>query len=58
MPFNPYKGNRGVTRAWHAMKNSLNGFRVAIREESTFPSGADARGNPGVVRHLRAGLAG
>lgn len=36
LPFNPYKGNRGVTRAWHAMKNSLNGFRVAIREESAF----------------------
>lgn len=36
LPFNPYKGNRGVTRAWHALKNSLNGFRVAIREESAF----------------------
>ncbi|KMZ13209.1 Diacylglycerol kinase [Candidatus Burkholderia humilis] len=36
LPFNPYKGNRGVTRAWHAMKNSLYGFRVAIREESAF----------------------
>ncbi|WP_250509248.1 diacylglycerol kinase [Caballeronia sp. GACF4] len=36
LPFNPYKGNRGFTRAWHAMKNSLNGFRVAIREESAF----------------------
>ncbi|ASW00506.1 diacylglycerol kinase [Paraburkholderia aromaticivorans] len=36
LPFNPYKGNRGVTRAWHAMKNSLAGFRVAIREESAF----------------------
>jgi len=36
LPFNPYKGNRGLTRAWHAMKNSLNGFRVAIREESAF----------------------
>jgi diacylglycerol kinase (ATP) len=35
-PFNPYKGNRGLTRAWHALKNSLNGFRVAIREESAF----------------------
>ncbi len=33
---NPYKGNRGLTRAWHAMKNSLAGFRVAIREESAF----------------------
>jgi len=36
LPFNPYKGNRGVTRAWHAMKNSFAGFRVAIREESAF----------------------
>ena len=36
LPFNPYKGNRGVTRAWHAMKNSLAGFQVAIREESAF----------------------
>lgn len=35
-PFNPYKGNRGVKRAWHALKNSVNGFRVAIREESAF----------------------
>jgi diacylglycerol kinase (ATP) len=36
LPFNPYKGNRGVTRAWHALKNSVSGFRVAIREESAF----------------------
>jgi diacylglycerol kinase (ATP) len=36
LPVNPYKGNRGFTRAWHALKNSLNGFRVAIREESAF----------------------
>ena len=36
LPFNPYKGNRGVTRAWHAMKNSISGLRVAIREESAF----------------------
>jgi diacylglycerol kinase (ATP) len=36
LPFNPYKGNRGLTRAWHAMKNSLAGFQVAIREESAF----------------------
>lgn len=35
-PFNPYKGNRGVTRAWHALKNSIAGFRVAIEEESAF----------------------
>src|SRR5260370_39424289 len=36
LPFNPYKGNRGITRAWHALKNSISGFRVAIREESAF----------------------
>ena len=36
LPFNPYKGNRGLMRAWHAMKNSLAGFQVAIREESAF----------------------
>ncbi|WMY07132.1 diacylglycerol kinase [Paraburkholderia phenoliruptrix] len=36
LPFNPYKGNRGLTRAWHAMRNSLAGFSVAIREESAF----------------------
>jgi diacylglycerol kinase (ATP) len=36
LPFNPYKGNRGITRAWHALKNSINGFRVAFREESAF----------------------
>lgn len=36
LPFNPYKGNRGVTRAWHALKNSLAGFRTAIHEESAF----------------------
>jgi len=36
LPFNPYKGNRGITRAWHALKNSINGFRVAYREESAF----------------------
>jgi len=36
LPFNPYKGNRGLTRAWHALKNSLAGFRTAIREESAF----------------------
>ena len=35
-PFNPYKGNRGLTRAWFAMKNSMAGFRVAFREESAF----------------------
>ena len=36
LPFNPYKGNRGFTRAWHALKNSIAGFRVAIKEESAF----------------------
>ncbi len=35
-PLNPYKGNRGVTRAWHALKNSISGFRDAWREESAF----------------------
>jgi diacylglycerol kinase (ATP) len=35
-PFNPYKGNRGVTRAWKALKYSIKGFRAAIREESAF----------------------
>ena len=36
LPVNPYKGNRGLTRAWHAMKNSIAGVRVAIQEESAF----------------------
>jgi diacylglycerol kinase (ATP) len=36
LPPNPYKGNRGLTRAWYALKHSVNGFRVAIREESAF----------------------
>ncbi|OJA76677.1 diacylglycerol kinase [Burkholderia ubonensis] len=36
LPPNPYKRNRGLTRAWYALKHSLNGFRVAIREESAF----------------------
>jgi diacylglycerol kinase (ATP) len=36
LPFNPYKGNRGITRAWHALKNSIAGFRTAIHEESAF----------------------
>jgi len=30
------KRHRGITRAWYALKHSLNGFRVAIREESAF----------------------
>ncbi|TMS58181.1 diacylglycerol kinase [Imbroritus primus] len=33
---NPYKHNRGLTRAWHAAKNSLSGIRFAIHEESAF----------------------
>ena len=36
LPVNPYKGNRGFTRAWRALANSIAGFRVAIREESAF----------------------
>ena len=36
LPHNPYKGNRGVMRAWFALHHSFNGFRVAIREESAF----------------------
>ncbi|KVE29746.1 diacylglycerol kinase [Burkholderia singularis] len=36
LPHNPYKGNRGIARAWYALKHSVNGFRVAIREESAF----------------------
>ncbi len=36
LPFNPYKGNRGITRAWKALKYSIKGFRAAIREESAF----------------------
>ena len=36
LPPNPYKGNRGLLRAWYALKNSYNGFCVAIREESAF----------------------
>ncbi|MBN6729638.1 diacylglycerol kinase [Burkholderia multivorans] len=36
LPPNPYKRHRGITRAWYALKHSLNGFRVAIREESAF----------------------
>lgn len=33
---NPHKGNRGLTRAWEATKNSLSGLSFAIREESAF----------------------
>lgn len=33
---NPHKGNRGLTRAWHAAKNSWCGLVYAIHEESAF----------------------
>jgi len=33
---NPHKGNRGLTRAWHAAKNSWCGLVYAFREESAF----------------------
>ena len=33
---NPHKGNRGVTRAWHAAKNSWCGIVYAYKEESAF----------------------
>jgi diacylglycerol kinase (ATP) len=33
---NPHKGNRGLTRAWHAAKNSWSGMVFAVREESAF----------------------
>ena len=33
---NPHKGNRGLTRAWHAAKNSWHGLVYAFREESAF----------------------
>ena len=33
---NPYKGNRGLTRAWHAAKNSWCGIVYAFQEESAF----------------------
>ncbi len=33
---NPHKANRGLTRAWHAAKNSWSGLVFAIREESAF----------------------
>jgi diacylglycerol kinase (ATP) len=36
LSFNPHKGSRGFMRGWRAVKNSLDGFRVAIREESAF----------------------
>lgn len=33
---NPHKGNRGLTRAWHAAKNSWCGLVYAYQEESAF----------------------
>lgn len=33
---NPHKGNRGLTRAWHAAKNSWHGLVYAYQEESAF----------------------
>jgi len=33
---NPHKGNRGLTRAWHAAKNSWCGMVYAFQEESAF----------------------
>ena len=33
---NPHKGNRGLTRAIHAAKNSWNGLIFAYQEESEF----------------------
>src|SRR5579885_1196795 len=33
---NPQKGNRGLTRAWQAAKNSWSGLLFAVREESAF----------------------
>jgi diacylglycerol kinase (ATP) len=33
---NPHKGNRGLTRAWHAAKNSWCGMVYAFKEESAF----------------------
>ena len=33
---NPHKGNRGLTRAWHAAKNSWCGMVYAYQEESAF----------------------
>jgi diacylglycerol kinase (ATP) len=33
---NPHKGNRGLLRAWYAMRNSWDGLVFAVREESAF----------------------
>ena len=33
---NPHKGNKGLTRAWHALHNSWNGLVFCVKEESAF----------------------
>jgi diacylglycerol kinase (ATP) len=33
---NPHKGNKGLSRAWHAAKNSWCGIVYAYQEESAF----------------------
>ncbi|MBT8548603.1 diacylglycerol kinase [Polynucleobacter paneuropaeus] len=33
---NPHKGNKGLTRAWYAAKNSWCGVVYAFKEESAF----------------------
>ncbi len=33
---NPHKGRQGLTRIFHATRNSLSGLRIAYREESAF----------------------
>jgi diacylglycerol kinase (ATP) len=33
---NPHKGNKGLLRAWYALRNSWDGLVFAVREESAF----------------------
>jgi diacylglycerol kinase (ATP) len=33
---NPHKGNKGLTRAWHALHNSWSGLVFCVKEESAF----------------------
>lgn len=33
---NPHKGNKGLMRAWRALRNSWDGLVYAVREESAF----------------------
>jgi diacylglycerol kinase (ATP) len=33
---NPHKGRHGIDRVVHALRNSIAGFAVALREESAF----------------------